>query len=105
MEEAYSRADLMTNYNPTHGSGVVYTADYVLEMSVRIGFGLYQSCSLGCGSVGGWLGPGSVWMRWCESILCVDGRSRYLYIVLSGYLRILDASSVQSCCTLSIYAF
>ena len=39
-----------------------------------------------------------------EWILCVDGRSRYLYIVLGGYLRILDAPSVQSCCTLSISA-
>ena len=33
---------------------------------------------------------------------CVDGRSRYLYIVLGGYLRILGAPSVQSCCTLWI---
>ena len=33
-------------------------------------------------------------------ILCVDGRPRYLYIVLG----ILGALSVQSCCTLSISA-
>ena len=37
-------------------------------------------------------------------IICVDGRSRYLYIVLGGYLRILGAPNVPSCCTLSIYA-
>ena len=35
-------------------------------------------------------------------IICVDGKSRYLYIVLGGFLRILCAPSVQSCCTLSI---
>ena len=29
--------------------------------------------------------------------MCVDGRSRYLYIVLGGYLLILGAPSVQSC--------
>ena len=41
---------------------------------------------------------------WCEMsvwILCVDGRSMYLYNVLGGYLRILGAHSVQSYCTLS----
>ena len=49
--------------------------------------------------VGGGLGPGSggVWVAdldqglegWCYvSIFCVDGRSRYLCIVLGGYLRI-----------------
>ena len=32
-------------------------------------------------------------------IICVDGRSMYLYIVLSGFLHILGAPSVQSCCT------
>ena len=37
-------------------------------------------------------------------ILCVDGRSRYLCIVLDEYLRILGVPSVQSCCTLSISA-
>ena len=37
----------------------------------------------------------------CESGFFV---SRYLYIVLGGYLRILGASSVQSCCTLFISA-
>ena len=35
----------------------------------------------------------------CESGLCVDDRSRYLHIVLGGYLRILGAPSVQSCST------
>ena len=38
-------------------------------------------------------------------ILCVDGRSRYLCIVLGGYLHIWGAPSVQSCCTLWISAF
>ena len=37
-------------------------------------------------------------------IICVDSRSRYLYIVLGGYLRNLGAHSVQSSCTLWIYA-
>ena len=31
---------------------------------------------------------------------CVDGRYRYLHIVLGGYLRIFGASSVQSYCNL-----
>ena len=35
--------------------------------------------------------------------VCVDGRSRYLYIVLGGYLRILGESRVQLCCTLSAF--
>ena len=38
----------------------------------------------------------------CVYILCEDDRFRYLYIVLGGYMRILGAPSVQSCCTLSI---
>ena len=37
-------------------------------------------------------------------IIYVYGRSGYLYIVLGGYLRILGAPRVQSCCTLWIYA-
>ena len=37
-------------------------------------------------------------------ILCVDGRSSYMYIVLNGYLHILGEPSVQRCCTLSISA-
>ena len=61
----------------------------------------------GVGGVGGRLGPGSGRVRWCYVcvrvwILCVDGRSRYLYIVLGGYLCILGAPSVQSFCTLLI---
>ena len=54
-------------------------------MDKRIGFGLSQSCE----------------NRWS---LCVDDKSRNLYIVVGGYLRILGAPSVQSCCTISIYA-
>ena len=40
----------------------------------------------------------------CVWIFCVGGRSRYLYIVLGGCLRILGTPSVQSCFTLSISA-
>ena len=36
----------------------------------------------------------------CVWIICVDGRSSKLYIVLGGCLRILGAPSVQYCCTL-----
>ena len=35
-------------------------------------------------------------------VLCVDDRFRFLYIVLGGFMRILGAPSVRSCCTLSI---
>ena len=82
-------------------------------MDERIGVGLYQSCG-NRGTAGRvsvfWLRLcGSGWCRWglgregtrvciggmvlclCELlvwILCVDGRSRYLCIVLGGYLRI-----------------
>ena len=68
---------------------------------------------LGCGGVGGDGGEfvGSLDQRlegrcgvmsvlvW---IVCVDGRSWYLYIVLGGYMRILGTPSVQSGCTFSI---
>ena len=90
----------------------------------RIGFGIYQSC----GNMGGldvcqclgFSGVGGKWVcgldegleGWCYvlcelwvRIICVDGRSRYLYIVLGEYLRILGAPSVQSCCTLSISTY
>ena len=73
--------------------------------------GVLEVCRcLGCGGVGGkWVG---VWKsggvgslcELCVWIICVDGRSRYVYIVLGGYLRILGAPSFQSCCTLSISA-
>ena len=53
----------------------------------------------------GWASWARVWvggvvLSLCELlfwILCVYGRSRYLYIVLDGYLRILGAPSVQYC--------
>ena len=32
----------------------------------------------------------------CVWILCGDGRSKYLYIVLGGYLRILGALVIES---------
>ena len=44
---------------------------------------------------------GRVVLCLCEvrvRIICVDGRSRYLCIMLGGYLRIRGAPSVQSCC-------
>ena len=55
------------------------------------------------------LGPGTggVGLCVCELcvwIFCVDGRSMYLYIVLGGYLVILGAHIVKSCCTLWISA-
>ena len=53
----------------------------------------------------GWLlgpvsGSGRVVLVWN---ICVDGTSRYMYIVLVGYLRIFSTPNVQSYCTLSIY--
>ena len=89
----------------------------------RIGFGIYQSCwnRLSVGRVSLF---GLRWCRWgvgrcldnglegwcyvcvsCESgFFCVDDKSRYLHIVLGGYLRFLVSPSVQSCCTISISA-
>ena len=67
-------------------------------------------CHSGVGGAGGewihgfdqglerWGGVMSVWV-W---IICVDGRSIYLYIVIGGYMHILGAPKVQSCCTLFI---
>ena len=83
---------------------------------VRTGGGLdvwlcYLRCS-GMGGIGGeWVEAWTrVWMGGvvlclCEMwvwILCVDGRSRYMFIVIGGYLRIWGAPSVQSCFTLWI---
>ena len=74
----------------------------------------YQPCK-NKGSVGRvsvfalrWCG-GSGWVVWSRVscyvwILCGDGRSMYLCMVLGGYMHILGAPSVQSCCTLSISA-
>ena len=54
-----------------------------------------------------WVGP-MVWKGgWCYVwILCLDGGSWYLCIVLGqgGYLHILGGPSIQSCCTISISA-
>ena len=71
--------------------------------------GVLDGClCLDCGGVGSvageGLGPGSGGVALCLYellvwILCIDGRSRYLYIVLGRYLRIIGAHSVQSCCT------
>ena len=85
-------------------------------LNERIAFGLYQSCAnrgnyghvsvFGCGGVGGeWVGgldqrlDGWVVLCLCElcvRIICIYGRSRYLYIVLGRYLHILSAHNVQS---------
>ena len=55
------------------------------------------------GLVQGLRGWGGVVCVCCESgFFCGDGKSSYLCIVLSGYLLILGAPSIQSCCTLSI---
>ena len=107
----------------TRGSGVVSSAVDLLDMSVvcglrgiggvcemcmclawgrwdvcgkRIGFGLYQFCRKS-----GWLGQG---LGLCVWSLCVDGRSRYLYIVLDVFRHNLGAPSVQLCCPLWISA-
>ena len=63
--------------------------------------------------MGGWLGPGSGRVGWCYLCVCCEsglsvllaGPGPGLYVVLGGFLRILGAPSVQSCCTLSISAF
>ena len=50
---------------------------------------------------------GGVVLYLCELgvwILCVEGRFRFLCIVLGGYMRILGAPSIKPCCNLSISA-
>ena len=68
-------------------------------------WGKWDVClCFGCGGVGGVEGSGwAFWDRVWEGgmvlclcalwvcVLCVDGRSKYMYSVLSGYLRILGA--------------
>ena len=77
-------------------------------------WGKWDMClCFGCGGVGciggEWVG-GLVQGGWgvvmsvCVVRLDIDGRSMYLHIVLGGFLPILCAPSVQSCCTLSISA-
>ena len=80
----------------------------------RIGFGLSQFwrnmgkvgyvyvfwlqwCGWCWGRVCGWIGPGRV-------VLCLCVLSVWIPCVDGGFLRILGAPSVQSCCTLSISA-
>ena len=64
-----------------------------------------------CGVGGEWIVAwarvwrGGVVLHMCVlsvRILCVDGRSRYLYIALGGYMGIIGAPSAKSCCTLLI---
>ena len=102
----------------TRGSGIVSSADEVLEMSVVRGVG--GMCDM-CMARGGWedwvwalpimgedgtcvcVWVAAVWVvsgdRLCPGSVRVgvDGRSRYLYIVLGGYQHILGAPRVQSC--------
>ena len=90
----------MSFFNPVETGGV-------LDVCQCFGFG-------GVGDVGGewvgWLGQGlEGWVLLCLCelwvyIVCVDGKPRYLYIGIGGYLRILGAPSVQSYCTLSMSA-
>ena len=60
-----------------------------------------------CGWVGAWTrvqndGVVLCLCKLCVWILCVDGRSRFLYILVGGCRRIFGAPSVQSRCPLSI---
>ena len=89
----------------TQGWGGVWVRGLGLGFTNRVGtggvwdVGLCLSCDWGSGWVS--------WSRagWCfVGILCVDGRSRYLCIVLGGYMRILGGPSVQYCCTLLLSA-
>ena len=83
-----------------------------LGFTNHVGKGEVWDVCLGCGGLGDWwVALLRVWEGvvvlclcvCCESgLFCVDGRSRYLCIVLGGYLHVLCAPSVQSCCTLSI---
>ena len=96
----------------TRGSGVLASAGDVLEMSVGRGVCVWLEVGWEVLEVSGWTAWARVWeggVLLCLCVLgvwifCVDGRSRYLYIVLGGFLRILGAPSIQSCCTLSISA-
>ena len=97
----------------TRGSCVLSSTGEVCDMCMCLarggvggegGEGLYQSYGVGHVSlfwlrwcrwgVGRGFGPGSGAVGWCyvcvkcEWILCVDGRSRYLCVVLCGYLHI-----------------
>ena len=74
------------------GGELTWGMDQGLEGWCR--WGVDRRCGPGSGGMGLYLCEMWVW------IICVDDRSRYLCIVLSGYL-----SSVQSCCTLWISAF
>ena len=77
-------------------------------------WGEWDMCPcFGCGGLGGiggkWVGGLGQGMGWWGVVMSVcgvsvDGRCKYLYIVLGGFLRIFGAPSVQSCCTLSISA-
>ena len=88
----------------THPGGTGGKWDMCLSLVCRgvAGVGGEWVGGLGQG-LGGW-SVLCLCMLWVW-ILYVNGRSRYLYIVLGGFLCILGAPSVQSCCTLSISAF
>ena len=76
------------------GEGGEWMRELGLGFANPLGTGGVLDMCFGCGGVGGvggeWVGGldrGRV--GWCYVwILCVDGRSRYLCIVLGGYLHI-----------------
>ena len=72
------------------GVGRVSVFGVVVVSVVKVGSGWWLEPKSG-GWVVLWLCELQVWIR------CVDGKSRYLYNVLGGYMCIIDAASVQSC--------
>ena len=74
------------------GQGGEWMRELGLGFTNSRGTGGVLDMCFGCGGVGRGLGQGSgVVLCLCEVgvwILCVDGRSRYLCIVLGGYLHI-----------------
>ena len=94
----------------TDGEGGDWIRGMGLANPVGTGEAQDRRPRLGCGRWGVGrglgLGYGGVELRHahvrCES--GISDKSRYLYIVPGGHLRILGAPSVQSCCTLWISA-
>ena len=100
-----SSADDVLEMSGVRGVGGVYEMCCVCLGGERIGFGPYQCCR-NMGSVGRMSVFGVRWygiMSVC--VVSLDYLCRWqVYIVQGGYLVILGAPSVQSCCTLSISA-
>ena len=107
MYEWYTWFTCLSSTGDVLEMSVVRGVGVVCDMCMCLGFtnpvgtgGVLDVClCFGCGGVGGewaWtrVGSGGVVLCLCEVgvwILCVDGRSRYLCIVLGGYLHILGA--------------